>query len=572
MKTLRLLWPYLKRSRFLAVFSLLLATISVVCKMAIPFVTGLAIDQLKAGNLEIAPYLFWMVGLLLCGALFRYFFDFVLSYIGQRVVKQMRDELFDSINSLPLSYLDSKPHGDLLLRLTSDIETVQTGLIAGAGALYEGVVQILVTMAFMFYVHWLLAVAVVVLTPISVIVSRFVSKANSVYFKKQNKQLGELTAYSLETITTLEAVRAYGLEEARGQEFSARNKEAKEANYRATFASSWINPSTRLVNNLIYAVVLLLGAFILMKEPPLGVPFTLGALSAFLVYAFQYMTPFNEVSNVASEVFFASAALSRVEEVIHQEKDIDEGRNPLKGTVDSLKANHIHFGYDPEKTIIKDFDIEIYRGHKIALVGTTGCGKTTIINLLMRFYDPQKGGFETNGLPTQDIQKKELRSHFGMVLQDTWLSHGTVAENIAFGKEGASQEEIVEAAKKAHADDFIRRLPQGYETRIGNDSGLSTGEKQLLCVARIMLAEPEIVLLDEATSNIDLITELHLAKAFDELMSGKTSLVVAHRLSTIKNADLILVMKDGSIIEQGNFKELLEKKGFFASLYQAQFA
>ena len=568
--------PYMKGNLALLILSLLLALCSVSAKMAIPFVTGLAIDLMRSENFTpdaLTPYLFLIFGLILVGALFRYAFDYALSKCGQRVVKNMRDALFDALNQVPLSYLDGHPHGDLLLRLTNDIETVQTGLITGAGALFEGIVQILITLFFMFYLNWALALTVVLLTPISVVVSRFVSKSNSVYFKRQNARMGELTAHSLESLSNLEAIHAYGMEGSREENFLKKDEEVKKANFKATFAAAWINPSTRLVNNLIYASIILFGAFLLISNPAwLGISFTVGALSSFLSYSLQYMTPFNEIADVASDVFYASASLERVQETILSPKDVDEGNKPLGETIDTLEARDMSFSYDGKRQIIKNFNLDIYKGHKIALVGPTGCGKTTIINLLMRFYDPQQGGFWMNGIPTNEAKKAEMRSHIGMVLQETWLEKASIRDNIAFGKKSASDEEVVEAAKKAHADEFIRRLPEGYATIVSNGSGLSQGEKQLLCVARILLVKPEIVLLDEATSNIDLRTELALGKAFDELMKGKTSLVVAHRLSTIRNADLILVLKDGEIIEQGNFDELMGKNGFFAELYQSQLA
>ena len=573
---LALLKPYLKGSAPLLVLSLIFAFLSVSSKMAIPFVTGKAIDLMKQEGFtpeKITPYLFLILGLLIVGSLLRYVFDYTLSKTGQKVVKNMRDSLFDSLNSVPLSYLDTHPHGDLLLRLTNDIENVQTGLITGAGALFEGIVQILITLFFMFYLNWALALAVVVLTPISILVSRFVSKSNSVYFKQQNAKMGELTAHTLESISNLETIHAYGMERKREEEFLRCDEEVRKANFKATFASAWINPSTRLVNNLIYASITLFGAYMLLSSPSwLGVTFTVGALSSFLSYSLQYMTPFNEIADVASDVFYAGASLSRVQETISAPKDVDEGTRPLGKEIDTLEAKGINFSYDGKRRIIKNFSLDVYKGHKIALVGPTGCGKTTIINLLMRFYDPQEGCFEMNGIPTQEARKDEMRSHIGMVLQETWLEKASIRDNIAFGKPDASMLEVVEAAKKAHADEFIRRLPEGYDTVVSNSSGLSQGEKQLLCVARILLVKPEIVLLDEATSNIDLRTELALGKAFDELMKGKTSLVVAHRLSTIRNSDLILVMKDGEIIEQGNFDQLLLQNGFFAELYRSQLA
>ncbi|MCR5348965.1 MAG: ABC transporter ATP-binding protein/permease [Bacilli bacterium] len=575
MKTLHRLWPYLKKQRGRIVLAFLCAIVSVSAKIAIPFLTGKAIDQIRAGNLDISVYLFVMAGCLVIGSLFRYLFDLATAYVAQRVVKSMRDDVFRSLNEVPVSYIDRHSHGDLLLRLVGDIETVQTGLITGAGALFEGAVQILVTLGFMFALHWLLGLVVVLLTPLSVLVSRTISRKNSVYFKKQSADLGQLSSLTLQTLNNAESVVAYGMHQNRKELFETQNQAYRSSSFKALFAASWINPATRLVNNTIYGAVIALGASVLLFPDAFsftGVAFSVGALSAFLSYSYQYMTPFNEIADAMSEVFYASAALQRVYEAINEPKDINEGNVPLGKEVEDLKAKDIVFSYDGKKTIIQDFTLDVYKGHKIAFVGPTGCGKTTLINLLMRFYDPQQGGFYFNGVQGQDIQKRELRSHVGMVLQDTWLKHASIRDNIAYARPDASMDEIVEAAKKAHADEFIRRLPQGYDTIVSASSGLSMGEKQLLCVARIMVLRPEIVILDEATSNIDLRTEMMLADAFDELMKGKTSLVVAHRLSTIRNADHIIVLDQGKIVEEGNFRQLMEKGGFFAELYHAQLA
>lgn len=586
MKNFKALKKYLRGSYGIVVLSFIFALLSVAAKMAVPFVTGLGVDVIRAwmkNPMQEDRYsrallidLVLMIGLILCGTVFRYFFDFSTAYVGQRLVKKMRDDVYIALNEVPVSYLDRNPHGDLLLRLTNDIENVQTGLITGAGALYEGIVQILITIVFMFYLNYFLGLVVVILTPLSILTSRFISKHNAQYFKLQNEKLGQITAFSSESITNLEAIQSYGLEERKAQGFDEKNLELKGANFKATFAASWINPSTRLVNNIIYGSVILLGVWMILESGTawswLGISFSVGSLSSFLTYSYQYMTPFNEIADAASDIFYADASLGRVMETLTTPKDIDMGNRPLGQEVQTLEAKDMVFSYDGKRTIIQRFNLDIYKGHKIALVGTTGCGKTTIINLLMRFYDPQQGGFYMNGIPTQEVSKKEMRSHIGMVLQETWLSKDTIAANIAFGKPNATMDEIVEAAKKAHADEFIRRMPEGYQTVVSNATGLSTGEKQLLCVARILLVQPEIVLLDEATSNIDLRTELALGKAFDELMRGKTSIVVAHRLSTIKNADLILVMKDGAVLEQGNFGELMAKNGAFADLYRSQLA
>ena len=573
MKTFRKLWPFLRPQRHRLILVMVFAILSVFFKMAVPFLTGLAIDELRQGHFDISLLLILMGGCIVFGSLFRYLFDLLLSYAAEAAVKQMRDDLFHAINDAPISYLDRHAHGDLLLRLVSDTERVRNGLITGAGALFEGIVQVLVTVGFMFAIHWLLAITVIALTPLSIFVSRAISSRNARYFRKQNEDLGVLSTQALETLNTIESIQSYGLWQSRDEEFAQNNKQYRSSSFKAMFAASWINPCTRLVNNTIYGAVIVLGACILLFPGSFafaGASFSVGMLSSFLTYSNQYMTPFNEIADASSEVLYATTALNRIDETIREKKDIDEGTTPLGEQIQTLEAKGLVFSYDGKKNIIDGFDLEIYRGHKIALVGTTGCGKTTLINLLMRFYDPQQGAFYMNGVSTIDAKKGEMRSHVGMVLQDTWLMHGTVAENIAYGKPNATKEEIVLAATKAHADGFIRLLPQGYDTMVSSSSGLSMGEKQLLCVARIILMQPEIVLLDEATSNIDLRTELQLSDAFDELMKGKTSLVVAHRLSTIRNADHILVMDKGKIIEQGNFAQLMEKNGFFAELYRAQ--
>ena len=574
MKGLAILKPYLKGRRWQIALAMLFALASDGCKLILPFLAGRGIDSIRNGNLDIAPLLFLMGGLLLLGMGFRYFFDLLTSAIGQSLVKSLRDDVFARIGNAKVSYLDEQSHGDLLQRLVNDIENVQNGLIVGALSIFEGVVQIAITIVLMFYLNWLLGLVVVLLSPISILVSRFISSRNSTYFKKQSKTLGELTSDTLESIDNLEAVSAYGVYELKKEGFASRNEEMRASSFKAIFAACWINPATRLVNNLIYGAVVTLGAAMLCFPSSfsfMGIAFTVGSLSSFLTYSYQYMAPFNEVADASSDLFYAKASLSRVKEVLEAPLDIDEGQLPLD-SVDSLSASHIDFSYDKKRKVIDDFDLEIYKGHKIALVGPTGCGKTTVINLLMRFYDPDKGDFLINDTPTTSFPKKRMREHMGMVLQDTWLAHGTIAENIALGKPNASKEEIVQAARKAHADGFIMRMKEGYDTVVSNASSMSMGEKQLLCVARIMLCSPEIVLLDEATSSIDLRTEIELSSSFDELMKGKTSLVVAHRLSTIENADLILVMRQGKIIEMGDFGQLLDKKGFFYELYQAQFA
>ncbi len=575
MKRFKMFLPYLKQERKFLVLSLLCAIISSICKLAIPFLTGRAIDQIRGGDLDVGVLLIIMGGCIVGGSLFRYLFDLTLSVLSQRVVKRLRDDCFNSMLQVPVSYIDQHDHGDLLLRLVNDIDNVQNGLIMGAGALFEGIMQVLTTIVFMLYIHWLLGILVIVLTPISVVVSRFISSRNAKYFKAQNADLGKISSLTLETLRNGDAVRSYSLMDEKKASFDELNENYRRSSFKAVFAACWINPMTRLVNNTIYASVIIFGVCLLLFPSSFtftGVAFSVGMLSSFLTYSYQYMTPFNEIADASTDVFYALTSLDRINEVLLAPKDVDEGTKLQEGDVKDISGRDIVFSYDGKRNVLDGFRLEIKRGQKIALVGTTGCGKTTTINLLMRFYDPQSGGFYFDDVKTTEIKKESLRSHIGMVLQDTWLKHGTIRENIAFGKPDATEEEIVAAAKKAHADDFIRMMPLGYETPVSSTSGLSTGQKQLLCVARILLMQPEIVFLDEATSNIDLRTEMALSSAFDELMGGKTSIVVAHRLSTIRNADVILVMDQGKVLESGSFEELMKHNGLFAELYRAQFA
>ena len=575
MKRLRIFLPYVKAERKFLILSLICALISSICKLAVPFLTGRAIDTIRGGELDVSVLLIIMGACIVAGSAFRYLFDLTLSILSQRIVKRLRDDCFNALLEVPVSYIDSHDHGDLLLRLVNDVDNVQNGLIMGAGALFEGAVQVLTTIVFMLYIHWLLGLLVILLTPLSVIVSRTISRRNAKYFKAQNADLGRISSLTLETLRNGDAVRSYSLMEQKKEEFASINADYRSSSFKALFAASWINPMTRLVNNTIYAAVIAFGVCLLLFPSSFafaGVGFSVGMLSAFLTYSYQYMTPFNEIADASTEVIYAFASIDRIGEVLLAEKDIDDGKEEHAGEVRSILGEGIIFSYDGKRNVLDGFHLEIKKGQKVALVGTTGCGKTTTINLLMRFYDPQKGGFYFDGKKTTEISKSSLRSHIGMVLQDTWLKHGTIRENIAFGKPEASEEEIVLAAKKAHADDFIRLMPLGYDTPVSSTSGLSTGQKQLLCVARILLMQPEIVFLDEATSNIDLRTEMELSSAFDELMSGKTSIVVAHRLSTIRNADVILVMDKGKVVESGSFESLMEQNGFFAELYRAQFA
>lgn len=568
--------PYVKGSYFLAFISLFCALLATSSKLFIPFLAGKCVNLMKdtpLHELDLSGYFLIMAIFLVVGTLFRYVFDYITYLVGQRVIKNIRNELFEATLESPISSIDQARKGDLLLRLVNDVENVQTGLVSGFAAFYDGIISILITLVFMFTLNWILGLVVVGLTPISIFVSRFVSKFNSKHFRKQRSAQGMVNAFASESLTNSEAVATLNIAKDRIDQFDELSDEFRKSTFKANLGASTINPSTRLVNALINGALVLIGAILIIENPRnLGLSaFAVGDLSAFLTYASSYMQPFNEISNVVSEIDYALASFQRIDETIHGKKDINQGKEVLAGSINDLQAKDITFSYDGKRDIIKDFSLDIYKGHKIAFVGPTGCGKTTLINLLMRFYDPQRGAFYANHLSTQDLEKSAFRSHIGMVLQDTWIFNGTVFENIAYAKEGATKEEVEEAARKAQAAHFIERLPQGYDTQISDSSGLSVGEKQLICVARVMLLEPEIVILDEATSNIDVRTEKLLSEVFDKLMEGKTSLVVAHRLSTIVSSDLIVVLKDGKIIETGNHRELIAKKGFYYSLYNAQF-
>jgi ATP-binding cassette subfamily B multidrug efflux pump len=573
-KDLQKLKPYLKGSYGLVALSLFAALLATSSKLLVPYFAGKLINEFFKGTVDgtlFQNYILIMFILVAVGTFFRYAFDYLTYLLGQIAIKAMRKAVFTAYQEAPISYIDQSRQGDLVLRLVNDVENVQTGLVSGFAALYDGVVAILLTLVFMFTLNWALALIVVGLTPLSMLISKKISSFNSKHFKAQAKSAGVLTGFTLEGLTNSETVATLGIAQEREGDFEAINRSYKEHTFKANLGASLINPSTRLVNGTINAVVIAVGAVFIIKNVNLGVAFAVGDLSAFLTYAANYMQPFNEISDVVSEIDYAFASFHRIDEAVHAPKDSNAGTQLITGSIDQLQAKDIHFSYDPSREIIKGFSLDIYKGHKIALVGPTGCGKTTMINLLLRFYDPQQGAFYVNGLSSKELEKQAFRSHIGMVLQDTWIFGGTVYENIAYAKPNASKDEVVRAAEKAQAAGFINRLPQGYDTKISDSSGLSVGEKQLLCVARVMLLEPEIVILDEATSNIDIRTESLLSKSFDELMKGKTSLVVAHRLSTIVSADYIVVMKDGAIIEGGNHQELMAKQGFYASLYNAQF-
>ena len=590
MKKLKRLKPWLEGSRFAIALTFVFSLISTVSKLAIPFLAGKLVNRIvehrlaveaceQGGCLEVGSpdfisfFLFLLlIAALIVGTIFRRLFERKRALVGQKIIAEMRKELFKSYMHAPIKEIDGSSKGDLVQRLINDIENVQNGLFSGFAAIFDGVVTILVTIVFMFTLNWALGVVVILLTPLSMVVSHIVSKYNSKHFKAQASASGELSSFVNETLKNSISVKTLGITEDKEKEFAALNEKFRKNSFKATMGASTINPSTRLINAIINATLILLGAFFIIKDVNLGfAAFLIGDLSAFLTYAANFMQPFNEVSDVMSELGYAISSFERIDNAINMPKDVDEGRKLIEGSIDSLKADKVVFGYTKDKVVINDFSLDIKKGQRIALVGPSGCGKTTLINLFMRFYDPQHGKISINGEFAEDILKDSLREHIGMVLQDTWIFTGTVFDNIAYGKKYASLEEVQEAARKAQAAGFIERLPKGYDTIISDSSGLSIGEKQLICVARLMLLEPEIVILDEATSNIDVRTEKLLNESFKELLKGRTSIVVAHRLSTIVSSDLIVVLKDGAIIEQGNHETLLKKKGFYYDLFNAQF-
>ena len=554
--------------------ALLLATVNVVMTLYIPILVGTAIDCIvDAGHVDFARMSVYLRNVLICAVVAgaaQWLMSELNNRMTFRITRDIRNDAFVHIQKLPLSYLDAHPQGDIVSRVIADVDTFADGLLMGFTQLFTGVMTILGTLLFMVRIHWGIALVVVCITPLSLLVANFIAKRTYSMFRLQTVTRGEQTGLIDETIGNIKVVRAFGHEASSMEQFDEINGRLQKASLRAIFFSSLVNPSTRFVNSLVYAGVGLTGALLAMAG---GI--SVGSLTTFLNYANQYTKPFNEISGVVTELQNALACAGRVFELIEAPERTPEPENPERPqTVQgAVEIHDLKFSYVPEKPLIDHFNLSVKPGQRIAIVGPTGCGKTTFINLLMRFYDPQSGEILLDGVNTRHMRRDDLRHCVGMVLQDTWLKAGTIRENIAMGRPEATEEEIVEAAKQAHAHSFIRRLPQGYDTEISENGGnLSQGQKQLLCIARVMLCLPPMLFLDEATSSIDTRTEVRIQKAFDTMMQGRTSFIVAHRLSTIQGADRILVMKDGHIIEQGRHEELLQKRGFYAKLYESQFA
>lgn len=560
------------RSRFLIAVSLVFSVASVILSLYIPVLAGKAIDCISAkGAVDFAGVKSALFYILICaavGGLLQWLMSVINNRIAYNTVKYIRAKAFNHIQRLPVSYIDAHPYGDIVSRITADADQFSDGLILGFSQLFTGVVTILVTLIFMLTISPVIALVVVVLTPISLFTAKFIAQKTYSMFKEQSEIRGKQTAYINEMIQNQKTVQAFSYGEKSSERFGEINEQLRRCSLRSVFFSSLTNPTTRFINNLIYAAVGLIGALFAVTGN-----ITVGGFVSFLAYSNQYTKPFNEISGVVTELQNALACASRLFELIDTEPESsDDGKDELINPNGSVSFNGVAFSYDKSKQLIKDFNFHADADKKIAVVGPTGCGKTTLINLLLRFYDVDSGSITVDGININDITRESLRTHFGMVLQDTWIKNATVKENIAFGKADAADEEIIEAAKAARAHGFIKRLKNGYDTVIGDGDGLSEGERQLLCIARVMLLKPPMLILDEATSSIDTLTEIRVQEAFTRLMENRTSFVVAHRLSTVRDADCILVMKDGRVAEHGTHGELLKLNGFYAKLYNSQFS
>lgn len=578
-KPIRKLLTYARPYLPAIVAALFFSAVQIAATLLAPVIVGKTIDYIiGVNNVDfgvIAVNALYLAMLIAAAVIFQYLSSLCINFASFRTIRDLRRYAFKKLNDVPLSYIDGNSHGDLMARVGSDIDQISDGLIQGFSQLFSGIITIIGTLAFMLSLNWLIALAVVVITPLSLFVAYFIAKGCHNMFAMQAKKRGELSGLITEMLSNQRVVKLFGYEQRAEKRFAEINAELKIWGQNAAFYSAMVNPCTRFVNNVVYVAVCILGAFLVIKgDGILGMSaFTVGGLSCFLTYANQYTKPFNEITGVVTELQTATAAASRVFELLSApDQPSDEGLPELTNVKGNIEIDDVYFSYVKENPLIQGFSLKVTSGQRIAIVGPTGCGKTTLINLLMRFYDADSGEIRVEGKSTDDVTRRSLRLNYGMVLQDTWLKKGTVKDNIAYGKPDASDEEIVEAAKAAHIHNFIMRLENGYDTMLGDDGGnISQGQKQLFCIARVMLTHPPMLILDEATSSIDTRTEIRIQKAFEQLMQNKTSFIVAHRLSTIKNADLILVMNKGNVIEKGTHKELIEKQGFYAKLYNSQF-
>lgn len=577
--TLKKVLKYVQRHGFFMVMSILFAAITVALTLYTPILIGDAIDLIVGkGQVDFAGIAAILIktGIIIgITALIQWLMNTINNRITYHVVRDIRNEAFRKIEMLPLSYIDAHPYGDIVNRVIADADQFADGLLMGFTQFFTGIVTILGTLFFLFSISWKIAIVVVIVTPLSLFIARFIANRTYRMFRVQSETRGQQTAFIDEMIGNQKVVQAFSHEGEALEEFDRINDRLADCSLRATFYSSLTNPCTRFVNSVVYAGVALAGALICIATAGAVNPFTIGQLSACLSYANQYTKPFNEISGVVTELQNALACASRLFELIEEEPQIPEPADAveLADVKGSVELNDVSFSYVPDRKLIEGLNLSVKPGQRIAIVGPTGCGKTTIINLLMRFYDVNSGSITVEGTDIRNATRNSLRSSYGMVLQETWLRSGTIRDNIVMGKPDATDEEIIAAAKASHAHSFIKRLPQGYDTVITEDGGsLSQGQKQLLCITRVMLCLPPMLILDEATSSIDTRTEIKIQDSFAKMMNGRTSFIVAHRLSTIREADVILVMKDGHIIEQGNHEELLAKNGFYANLYNRQFA
>lgn len=573
--TIKNVLSLIKKHTFCLIITLSLAILTVVLTLYIPILVGDAIDCIVAkGNVnfdKITDIIIKIAISIGITALAQWIMNVVNNKITYDVIHDMRETAFKKLQSLPLKFFDTHPFGDTLSRIITDVDTFADGLLMGFSGLFIGVLTILGTVVLMFKINWQIALIVVVLTPVSLLVAKFIADRTFKMFRLQSETRGEQTAFIDEMINHQKTVQAFCHGKESINKFDEINDRLEKYSLRAIFFSSMVNPSTRIINAIIYAAVALVGAIMVMSRPTV---FTVGALSALLSFAGQYAKPFNEISGIVTELQNAFACAERVFELINEVPQTSDQDLPEMATANgNVTLESVDFSYVPEKPLITDFNLNVKSGMRVAIVGPTGCGKTTLINLLMRFYDVNDGKITIDNIDINKITRQSLRKNYGMVLQETWLKNGTIKENITFGKPDATDDEVIAAAKSTHAHSFIKRLPQGYDTVIGEDGGnLSEGQKQLLCITRIMLSPPPMLILDEATSSIDVRTEQHIQSSFRKLMNGRTSFVVAHRLSTIKESDIILFMKDGKIVEQGDHNTLISKKGYYYELYNSQFA
>lgn len=559
--------------------SVFLAAVTVAGNLTVPILFGDAIDYIvgegKVSFDIISRYFIAAGAIIAATAVLQWIMALINDRIVYGVIRDIRAEAFSHLQRLPLKYIDSHPYGDVVSRCIADVDQFADGLLMGFTQLFTGVVTIVATLVFMFVFNWIIAIAVFIITPMSLLVARFIAKRTYSMFKKASKIRGEQTAFIEEMTGGLKVVQAFGREDENMEKFDRINEELTSASLSSLFFSSLTNPSTRFINAIVYAAVALAGALTIIYPSILPISFSVGKLSTLLSYSNQYTKPFNEISGVITEFQNAIACAGRIYELIDEPAQITdaEGATILEDVKGNVEFKNVEFSYVPDKPLIKNLNVSAAAGKRVAIVGPTGCGKTTLINLLMRFYDVDGGCVEVDGHNINEVTRKSLRHSYGMVLQDTWLKSGTIRENIAMGNPEAMEEEIIAAAKATHSHNFIMQLKDGYDTIIGEDGGsLSQGQKQLLCITRVMLCLPPMLILDEATSSIDTRTELKIQQAFAKLMEGRTSFIVAHRLSTIKEADLILVMKNGNIIEQGTHEQLMKKGGFYQNLYNSQFA